>query len=313
MKTINTVKGIIESDNLGITLVHEHVFNNYPFYKEHENTEFALQQINLLKPYNVNTIIDLTPYAKLDAYQNLIDSCNINIICAVGFYLDKLVPKSYKTASVSELVDKLSKKIEIGIGKNKYKPGIIKIAANSAALTSNQMKYFEVACILHQKYNIPIATHSPNGGLKHLNILLQMGAKPEHLYLSHLENSINIKNFEIQIQEIKTVLDKKANIVLSNFGTNNKGQRYKATIRLAKYLKQHNYLSQTLISADCNWQWKSNILKLKDCQFAGAEKNYAYVFEFIIPALKNESYTDDNINQMLVINPKKIFDYLGSC
>lgn len=309
MRNINTVNGDVNTENMGITLMHEHVFNLYPYYKEKENTEYVKKQIEKLTAFNVGTIVDLTPYAKIGSYKNFISQCNINIICAMGFFLDKYVPASYKNASVSELVENLSKKVEVGIGENKYKPGIIKIAASNSKLSDQQMKFFEAAAVLQRKYKIPIATHSPFGGLEHLNILLQMGAIPEHLYLSHLENEINDKNFDSKIHDIETVMGRHANIVITNFGANDRGSRYKSSIKLMEYLKESNYLSQTLISADSNWRWKGNVLKLRDSHFNGAEKTYSYVFDFIIPALKKVCFSDHDINQMLISNPKRIFDF----
>lgn len=309
MRNINTVNGDVNTENMGITLMHEHVFNLYPYYKEKENTEYVKKQIEKLTAFNVGTIVDLTPYAKIGSYKNFISQCNINIICAMGFFLDKYVPASYKNASVSELVEKLSKKVEVGIGENKYKPGIIKIAASNSKLSDQQMRFFEAAAVLQRKYKIPIATHSPFGGLEHLKILLQMGAIPEHLYLSHLENEINDKNFDSKIHDIETVMGRHANIVITNFGANDRGSRYKSSIKLMEYLKESNYLSQTLISTDSNWRWKGNVLKLRDSQFNGAEKTYSYVFDFIIPALRKVCFSDHDINQMLISNPKRIFDF----
>lgn len=309
MRNINTVNGCVNTEKMGITLMHEHVFNLYPYYKEKENTEYVRKQIEKLKAFNVGTIVDLTPYAKIGSYKNFINQCDINIICAMGFFLDKYVPASNKNASVSDLVEKLSKKVEIGIGENKYKPGIIKIAASSSKLSDRQIRFFEAAAILQRKYKIPIATHSPFGGLEHLKTLMQMGATPEHLYLSHLENEINDKNFDSKICDIEAVMGKQANIVITNFGANERGGRYKSSIKLMEYLKENSFLSQTLISTDSNWRWKGNALKLRDSQFNGAEKTYSYVFDFIVPALKKAHFTDDDINRMLISNPKKIFDF----
>lgn len=160
---------------------------------EKENTNFALEQLSRLQTFNVKTIVDLTPYAKIGSYSNLIEECEIKIICAVGFYLDKFVPLSYKTDSVSDLVEKLSKRIEVGIGERRYKPGVIKVAANSPTLTDRQLRFFEAAAILQKKYKIPIATHSPRGGLDHLEILIQMGATPSRLYLSHPKTKLMIQ------------------------------------------------------------------------------------------------------------------------
>ena len=309
MRNINTVNGNINTEKMGITLMHEHVFNLYPYYKEKENTEFVKKQIEKLREFNVSTIVDLTPYAKIGSYKNFINQCDINLICAIGFFLDKYVPVSYKNMSVSDLVEKSSKKIELGIGENKYKPGIIKIAASSAKLSDRQMRFCEAAVILQRKYKLPIATHSPHGGLEHLKILMQMGANPEHIYLSHLENEINDNNFDSKLYDIENVMERKTNIVITNFGVNDRGSRYRNSVRLMEHLKNRGFLSQTLISADCNWRWKGNILKLRDSQFNGAEKTYSYVFDFIVPALKKGCFTDYDINQMLISNPKRIFDF----
>lgn len=309
MRYINTVNGKISTENMGVTLMHEHVFNLYPFYKEKENMEFVNKQIEKVKFYNVNTIVDLTPYAKFGTYKNFINECDINIICPIGFYLDKYIPKTYKNASVSELVEKLSKRIECGIGKYKYKPGIIKLAANNPNLNNQQIKFFEVAAILQKKYHIPVATHSPKGGLQHLIYLTQLGALSEHIYLSHIENEINSQNYETKLQDIEMIMDMGGNIVVTNFGTNKNGSRCKNTVKLMDYLKSKNHLSQTLISTDSNWRWKGNNLKLRDSHLHGAEKTYSYVFEYIIPALKTVNYDEKDIKRMMIENPKGIFDF----
>ena len=54
---------------------------------------------------------------------------------------------------------------------------------------------------------------------------MQMVVKTEHLYLSHLENEINDNNFGSKIYEIESVMDSKTNIVITNFGVNDKGSR----------------------------------------------------------------------------------------
>lgn len=309
MRNICTATGNVNTEKMGITLMHEHVFNLYPYYKEKENTEYVKKQIERLQRFNVSTIVDLTPYARIGSYKNFIDQCDINLICAVGFFLDKYVPASYKNLSVSDLVEILSEKIEVGIGENKYKPGIIKIAASSPILSVRQKRFFETAVILQKRYKLPIATHSPHGGLEHLKILMQMVVKTEHLYLSHLENEINDNNFGSKIYEIESVMDSKTNIVITNFGVNDKGSRYRNSIKLMEYIKNRGFLSQVLISADCNWQWKGNELKLQDSRFNGTPKTYSYVFDFIIPALKKVCFTDNDIDQMLIYNPKNIFDF----
>ena len=96
-----------------------------------------------------------------------------------------------------------------------------------------------------------------------------MGVNTEHLYLSHLENEINDHNFDSKIDEIENVMNSRTNIVITNFGVSDRGSRYRNSMKLMEYLKNSGYLSQVLISADCNWRWKGNVLKLQDSQFNG--------------------------------------------
>ena len=45
MRNICTVTGSVNAEKMGITLMHEHVFNLYPYYKEKENTEYVKKQV----------------------------------------------------------------------------------------------------------------------------------------------------------------------------------------------------------------------------------------------------------------------------
>lgn len=310
VKKVNTVKGSIDVEELGLTLIHEHIFNNYPYYKEQENTDFALKQLNLLKKFNVKTIVDLTPYAKFSPYKNLIENCNdFNIISSVGFYLDKFVPKQYKIDNVETLVNKLSKKIECGVGSEKCRPGVIKIAAKNESLSRNELKFFEVASILQQKYNIPIATHSPKGALNHIKTLINFGADPNHIYLSHLENSFNEENFNNSMNNMIKVTQTGASILLSNFGFNENGKRCINSADIAKYLKDYGYLNKILISADSYWLWKNNQIKIREQRKnQKVEKNILYTFNYIIPALRKLNFSEEDIHEILYVNPYNIFN-----
>ena len=59
-------------ESLGVTLVHEHVFNRYPFHKRNVSEEFTLNELKKLERYNVKTIVDLTPYTPIGNYERII-------------------------------------------------------------------------------------------------------------------------------------------------------------------------------------------------------------------------------------------------
>jgi predicted metal-dependent phosphotriesterase family hydrolase len=172
------------------------------------------------------------------------------------------------------------------------------------------MKFFQVVSILQKTYNIPIATHSPKGGLNHLNILLSFGADPDHIYLSHLENSINEKNFNDSISDLIKIAQTGASILLSNFGFNENGKRCIVSANIAKYLKNNGYLNKILISADSYWRWKNNQIRTREYrENQKIEKNLLYTFQHTIPVLKKLQFSDEDIHEILYVNPYNMFNF----
>jgi phosphotriesterase-related protein len=63
-------------------------------------------------------------------------------------------------------------------------------------------------------------------------------------------------------------------------------------------MKENGFLNQTLISQDAGWYWVGE-------PGGGAFRGYTAIFEKFIPALKKEGFTDDEVKQLLVHNPRE--------
>lgn len=309
---VNTHLGKIPTSRLGITLVHEHVFNKFPHTKKSVSDTFTIEQLHALQKHNVGTIVDLTPYTSLDHYSRVLETTDINIVCCIGFYLSKYIPHSYKTAKVDELVNWLSKKIIDGRGRDHIYPGIFKVAGQNSYMTPLEERLFTTVGILQREHNLPIATHSPKGALLHIKHLIKAGADPEHIFCSHVDKGLSDKSlFENRRIEATQILDTGAYILFSEFGNGNHpiSKASMSVVDLICNLKESGYIKQLLISADSNWRWKNGQIRLRGAQWDGLPRTYEYVFTQIIPVLKSVGFTGLDINTMLVDNPKKLFEF----
>ena len=98
MSAIPTVRGPIDTSQLGVTLMHEHIFVlsaeimlNYPevWGDEDQRVEDAATRLNQLAAQGVRTIVDLTVIGQgrfIPRIQRVAQRTSINIIVATGIY-----------------------------------------------------------------------------------------------------------------------------------------------------------------------------------------------------------------------------------
>jgi phosphotriesterase-related protein len=65
-----------------------------------------------------------------------------------------------------------------------------------------------------------------------------------------------------------------------------------------KFMKENALLNQTLISQDAGWYWVGE-------RNGGHFRGFTAIFETFLPALKKEGFTDEEIHQLLVTNPRE--------
>ena len=104
MTSVNTVRGPIDTAQLGVTLMHEHVFvlsteimQNFPgpWGDEEKRISDAVARLNQLKARGVDTIVDLTVIGLgryIPRIQRVAAATEINIVAATGIYTYNDVP-----------------------------------------------------------------------------------------------------------------------------------------------------------------------------------------------------------------------------
>ncbi len=140
---INTVLGPISEDDLGKTLMHEHILVDLngtslveKTYTTDEVVDFVLPYLIDVKNKGCSTIVEATPYGlgrDLEVLKECAEKSGLNIITCTGAWdgfnvKGKTVPKDIKEKSVDEIASVWIKEFEEGIDETGIKPGFIKMA-----------------------------------------------------------------------------------------------------------------------------------------------------------------------------------------
>ena len=118
MATVETLRGPVDTADLGRVLMHEHVFvlstehlDNYgagAWWDEEERVTDAVQKLNALKDSGIDTIVDPTVWGLgryIPRVQRIAEQTELNIIAATGLYTYDEVPHQYDLRGPGLMID----------------------------------------------------------------------------------------------------------------------------------------------------------------------------------------------------------------
>jgi phosphotriesterase-related protein len=151
---LNTARGAIDVSNLGVTLMHEHVFimsteimENYPegWGDGAKREADAIVRLNELKSRGVDTIVDLTVVGLgryIPRIARIAAKTGLNIVVATGLYTYNDVPMYFHylgpggaLGGPEIMTDMFVRDIEHGIADTGVKAAILKCATDEPGVT----------------------------------------------------------------------------------------------------------------------------------------------------------------------------------
>jgi phosphotriesterase-related protein len=320
MAKINTVLGQISADELGVTLMHEHLVFAYlgwdcdalaPPYDREAAATACVEALKEAKGYGLKTLVDATASdmgRDIELQKMISDRLGINIICSTGFYTEKYGKAGYfKFRSMAydittELCETLVKEITQGIGNTGVKAGVIKVATGHARISSYEEKVLKAAARAQKETGVPIITHTEAGtmGPEQADLLISEGADPKRVVIGHMCGNADLKYH-------LAVLEKGVNIAFDRLGID---ILFPDELRKACLiaLLGIGYADRIMLSQDC-WAYRLG----RPYEFPDAVKpllanwSYVHVFKNIIPALREAGVSENKINTLMVENPRRLF------
>lgn len=321
MSEVQTVRGAVDSGDLGRTLMHEHVFvltadvqANYPdeWGSEAERVDDAVAKLQQVVDIGVRTIVDPTVIG-LGRYIPRIQEINervpdLNIVVATGAYTYTDVPFFFThrgpgvSAELPEpMVEMFTRDITDGIAGTGVKAGLLKCAIDEPGLTPGVERILRAVGQTHLDTGTPITVHTHPGsqaGLVVKRILAdEMGVDPARVVLGHSGDSTDADHLS-QLAEAGFVLG------MDRFGIN-LGTTFEARADIVVELCRRGYAERMVLAHDaaCYIDWIDPALKPMLPQW-----HYLHIEQEVLPYLREQGVSEEQITAMLVDNPRRYFE-----
>jgi phosphotriesterase-related protein len=324
MPPINTVRGAVDSEKLGVTLMHEHIFVlsteimlNFPegWGDEEQRVADAVARMNELKARGVDTVVDLTVIGLgryIPRIQRIAAQTEINIIVATGVYTYNDVPFYFhfqgpgtELGGPEFMTEMFVRDIEQGIADTGVKAGILKCATDKPGVTPGIERVLRATAQAHRRTGIPISTHThahTKRGLEQQEIFAEEGVDLSRVVIGHSGDTTDIAYLEELIAAGSYIgMDRFGIGVLLPF---------EDRVNTVAKMCERGHAGKMVLSHDaaCFNDW------LPEHALPAVLPNwhFLHIHNDVIPALKTRGVTDEQLQTMLIANPRKIFETQGA-
>ncbi len=310
MTTVDTVRGPVATAELGPTLMHEHIVTRSPGVQENwphlwdraEILRLAERKLTDLHARGIRTIVDLTTVdlgRDIGLIAEVARRSPVHIIVATGVWW---MPQRYFNAhGIDAVADLFIRDITQGIGESGVKAAIIKCATDTAGVTPVIDNVLRASARAQKATGVPISTHTwaaGRSGEAQQAIFAQEGVDLTRVIIGHSGDSDDLKY-------LRGLMERGSTIGMDRFGLDNYLPTDKRVEVLAR-LCAEGYAGKMVLSHDANC-W-TDMLSEDAKRRTRPKWHYTHISDDILPALRKAGVTEDQIDQMLVRNPRAIFE-----
>jgi len=310
MTTVETALGSIATAELGPTLMHEHIVTRSPGVHENwphlwDRTEIlAIAEKKMADLYarGIRSIVDLTTVdlgRDIDLIVDVARRSRVHVIVATGVWW---MPQRYFGGhGVDAVADLFIRDLTGGIGTSGVKAAIIKCATDTAGVTPVIENVLRASARAQKATGVPISTHTwaaGRTGEMQQAIFAQEGVDLRRVIIGHSGDSDNL-------DYLRGLMERGSTIGMDRFGLEHFLPTAKRVEVIAR-LCAEGYAGKMVLSHDANC-W-SDLLSDDEKLRTRPLWHYTHISDDILHALRKAGVTEDQIEQMLVRNPRAIFE-----
>lgn len=324
MSTVQTVRGPIAPEQLGVTLMHEHIFvlsteimQNYPeaWGEEERRIDDAIARMNELYSRGVRSVVDLTVIGLgryIPRIQRVAEKTKLQIIVATGIYTYNDIPFYFHFRGPGTaldgpelMVDMFVRDIQQGIADTGVKAGMLKCATDAPGVTPGVERVLRAVAQAHRQTGVPISTHTharSKRGLEQQRIFREEGVDLSRVVIGHSGDTT-------EIEYLEELIAGGSYLGMDRFGIDTI-LSFEDRVSTVARLCQRGHAGKLVLSHDaaCFNDW----LPERDLPAVLPRWHYLHIHNDVIPALQKQGVTDEQIETMLVHNPRKVFDRQGA-
>jgi phosphotriesterase-related protein len=314
MPQVQTVLGPVDAGELGKTLIHEHfrgrdestVFQWPHLHDEEAEYAEAVEMAQAVVANGVQTVVEPTAMMlgrDVPFLRRLASEVGLHIVACTGIYTYDHLPINLESRDADFMADLFVHDIEQGIQGTEARAAFIKCAADEPGVNDNIEKVHRAVARASVRTGVPIMAHSrpaSNTGPRQVEIFMEEGVDPAKIQIAHCGDTDDV-------DYITGLLDQGVYVGLDRYGIEMylPADRRNATV-LALLERGHverMFLSQDYVVA-LDWFPEEQVQQLME---AGAVKDWSMtlLFDTIIPQLREGGMTDEQLDTMLVDNPRR--------
>ena len=316
MPQVETLRGPIDTAELGFSLMHEHVFvlsegvaQNFPsVWNEEEEIISAREKLAELPEIGVDTIVDLTVWGlgrDIPRLRKIVGDIPVNVIVATGAYTYNELPPFFQNRDADAMAGLFVKDITDGIQGTDVKAAILKCATDEPGVTPGVEKVLQAVARAHRRTGVPISTHTHSGtkrGLEQQTIFEQEGVDLSRVVIGHSGDTEDVDYLE-------ELLKRGSYIGMDRFGIDVMLSFEKRVAIVAK-MCERGHADRMVLAHDaaCYIDW----YPVEILRQTVPNWHYRHISEDVLPALRAAGVSDEQIQQMTVENPRRIFEAQGA-
>jgi phosphotriesterase-related protein len=320
MAEVQTFRGSLAPDELGTTLIHEHVFVRHPeldlnFPHAEWDRDQAVQQaaagLERLYSLGVRTVVDLTVLGlgrDVGTVQAVAERVPVNLVASTGYYTGNVLPPFFHThgpdllvEGPEPLVEMFMQDIEEGIAGTSVRAGMLKVVTDRDGLTEDVVRVITAAAVAHQQTGVPITTHSNprlRNGLEQQQLLRKLGVPLERVVIGHSGDSDDL-------DYLRELMDNGSTIGMDRFGMEHvlpDERRVQTVLSLLRL----GYADRMVLSHDAAFY--SRVTPPSWRATHAPHWHMENLSRRILPMLETGGASAADLHQMMVLNPRRILE-----
>ncbi|MGN6677573.1 MAG: phosphotriesterase family protein [Streptosporangiaceae bacterium] len=321
MPHVPTSAGDIDTEELGVVFMHEHVFirteslqwgwPGFGGWDEETEVAAARKRLSQLHENGVDTILDMTiPGLGRDPglVARAVEGTGLKVMFATGFYTYEHLPLPFSLRGPGKILDGDDRLLEslfeadltVGMGETGFHAAVLKIVTDEPGMTPDVERLANAVASVHLRTGAPICTHAhapSQRGLDQQRLLAGRGVDLGRVVIGHSNETTDLDYLTKIIDDGSYIGWDRCGLPIS--------VPLDAQIETLATLCERGYAGRIMLSHD-----KSSFMDW----FSAAEVDpvlpdwrFTYLHDTVLPGLRDRGVTDDQVEQMLIRNPREFF------
>ncbi len=265
----------------------------------------AIHEMAYLKKHKVDLLLDLTPMGldrDVHKLKTISDNAGIDIVCGTGFFVHDALKEEWAALNSDQMAEIMIREIEEGIDGTDIRAGVIGEIGVSEKIYPVERESLLATAKAYRKTGLPVYLHTypwSRAGLEATELLIENGVDPKSICVCHIDVTFD---YEYLLDLLKLGVYIEFDNFSKEFYFDAQDGAFAGgpfatdveRVRTLKKLIADGYIKQLLVAVDL-------CLKASLHKYGGW--GYDHIFENVVPMMRQEKFTADEITQIVDINP----------